>query len=95
MLPGFLLALREGIEVALVLGILLGALGKLQRLDLTLSIWSGVLAAVCGSILFALGLQLAGASLEGTPEAVFEGITMLLAAGLLTWTIFWMNVKAY
>jgi high-affinity iron transporter len=91
MFPGFLLALREGIEVALVLGILLSALRKLHRPDLSLSIWLGVLAAVFTSLLFAFGLQLAGASLEGSSEAVFEGITMLLAAGLLTWMIFWMQ----
>jgi high-affinity iron transporter len=91
MLPGFLLALREGIEVALVLGILFSGLRKLQRADLSLSIWLGVFAAVVTSVLFALGLQLAGANLEGPVEPIFEGTTLLFAAILLTWMIFWMQ----
>lgn len=91
MLAGFLLALREGIEAALILGILLGTLRKLQRPDLASYVWSGSLAAVVTSVGFSIGLNLANASLEGKAEEIFEGITMLLAASMLTWMIFWMR----
>ncbi len=91
MLPSFLLALREGVEAALIIGILFGALRKLQRRELTTSIWFGVISAVGVSLIVAVGLTLAGAQLEGTAEVVFEGFTMLFAAGLLTWMIIWMH----
>jgi high-affinity iron transporter len=32
-----------------------------------------------------------GVAFEGSGEELFEGITMLLAAGVLTWMIFWMQ----
>ncbi len=91
MLPSFLLALREGVEAALVIGLLIGALRKLQRRDLSASVWFGAISAAVASLLVAVGLNLAGAELEGTAEVVFEGITMLFAAGLLTWMILWMQ----
>ncbi len=94
MFPSFLLALREGVEAALVVGILFGALRKLQRSDLAASVWWGVLSATGVSLLAALGLGLADANLEGTAEQVFEGLTMLAAAALLTWMIFWMQGQA-
>lgn len=91
MLPSFLLALREGVEAALIIGILFGALRKLDRMDLSSRVWFGALSAIGVSILGAVGLTIAGMSLEGTAEQVFEGVTMLVAAGLLTWMIFWMH----
>lgn len=94
MFPAFLLALREGLEAALIIGILLGALRKLARPDLRSSVWSGVGAAVLLSLLVGLVLALLGVSLEGWAEELFEGTTMLLAAGILTWVIFWMNQHA-
>lgn len=91
MLPSLLLALREGVEAALMIGILFGVLRKMQRPDLSATIWWGVICAFLVSVLVAVGLTLAGASLKDPAEAIFEGITMLVAAGLLTWMIFWMH----
>jgi high-affinity iron transporter len=91
MLPSFLLSLREGLEAALIIGIVLGALRKIHRLDLNPVVWSGVLIAAVISLFTALVLQSVGASLEGEAEQLFEGITVLLAAGVLTWMIFWMH----
>ncbi len=91
MLPSFLLSLREGLEAALIVGIVLGALRQMRRTELLPSVWAGVFSAVmvsllAGSILTALGL-----SLEEPYEQIFEGFAMFLAAGVLTWMIFWMN----
>ncbi len=91
MLPGFLLALREGVEAALVVGIVLGVLRKLNRPELKVSVWLGVAAAFLASLALALGLRLFDASLEGHAEEIFEGVSMWLAAGVLTWMIFWMS----
>lgn len=91
MLPTFLLALREGIEAALIIGIVLGVLRKLDRLELKKVVWLGAGAAAAASLLVALIIRVLGGALEGPAEAVFEGLTMWLAAGVLTWMIFWMQ----
>lgn len=91
MLPSFLLSLREGIEAALIIGIVLGAIRKMNRNDLSPIVWGGTLSAFAVSFLSAMVLQQLGASLEGRTEILFEGFTMVLAASLLTWMIFWMQ----
>ena len=91
MLPTYLLSLREGLEAALIIGIVLGALAKIRRTDLAPAVWLGTLSAVGVSILTAGLLTAFGMSLEETSEQIFEGVTMLLAAGILTWMIFWMG----
>ena len=94
MLPSYLLSLREGLEAALIIGIVLGALQKIRRTDLAPALWMGALAALAVSILTAVILTLFGLSLEDGAEQIYEGITMLLAAGILTWMIFWMSKQA-
>lgn len=94
MLPTFLLSLREGLEAALIIGIVLGAVSKIRRSDLAPSVWLGTLSAVGVSILTAIVLTSFGMSLEEEAEEIFEGITMLIAAGILTWMIFWMGRQA-
>jgi high-affinity iron transporter len=94
MLPTYLLSLREGLEAALIIGIVLGAVSKIRRNDLAPAVWLGTLSAVIVSILTAVILTSFGMSLEETAEQIFEGITMLIAAGILTWMIFWMSKQA-
>jgi high-affinity iron transporter len=94
MLPAFLLSLREGLEAALIIGIVLGALSKINRPSLKRYAWAGTLTAISISILAAVLLTALGLSLEGDSEAIFEGFAMLLAAVVLTWMIFWMNRQA-
>ncbi len=91
MLPGFLLTLREGLEAALLVGITLGVLARLQRTNIRRFVWLGVAAAVALSLGVGLALQAAGAPLEGKAEHLFEAVTMVLAAGVLTWMILWMQ----
>ena len=90
MVPSILLTLREGLEAALIIGIVLGALKKFNRADLKPVVWLGAVSAAGISLLVAVVLQLLDVAFAGPGEAIFEGITMLLAAGVLTWMIFWM-----
>lgn len=94
MLPSYLLSLREGIEAALIIGIVLGALRHMRREDLLSAVWLGVISAATLSSLAGVLLTTIGLSFEGRTEQIFEGITMLLAAGILTWMIFWMSRQA-
>lgn len=90
-MAAFLLSLREGLEAALIIGILLGAVRRFGRGELGRFIWYGVAAAVAASAAAAGGLVAAGIELEGRAEAVFEGVMLILAAGFLTGMIFWMR----
>ena len=94
MLPSYLLSLREGIEAALIVGIVLGALRQMRRTDLSSAVWIGVLSASMLSVLAGVLLTVLGLSFEGQSEQLFEGVAMLLAAGVLTWMIFWMSRQA-
>jgi high-affinity iron transporter len=58
---------------------------------LSSSVWQGVFAAIIFSTFAGLGLAWMGAEFEGRAEEIFEGITMLVAAILLTWMIVWMR----
>ena len=91
MLASFLLSLREGLEAALIIGIVLGVLAKLKRTDLNGVVWRGVGLAALLSLLAAIALNLLGMEFEGKGEEIFEGVAMLLAAGVLTWMILWMK----
>lgn len=90
MFPAFILTLREGLEAALIIGIVLGVLSKIERPDLKPVVWMGAGAALVVSILLAGGLTLMDIALEGRAEKLFEGVMMLSAAAMLTWMIFWM-----
>jgi len=86
--------LREGFEASLVVGIVLAFLNRTGRRDGFWPVWigAGIAAALSvgvGAVLFAVGAELSGVS-----EKAFEGATMLFAAGLLTWMIFWMRRQA-
>ncbi len=91
MAASFLLTLREGLEAALIVGLLLGALKKFNQGGRQSSIWLGTGAAALASVLGGYLLNLLGASFSGRGEQIFEGTTMLLAAGILTWVILWMG----
>ena len=93
MLAGYLLGLREGLEAALIVGITFGVLSRMRRAELAGSAWLGVAAAIIVSVFAAFVLFSVGARLEGRAEEIFEGLTMLLAAGILTWMILWMGVQ--
>ena len=84
----------SAIEAALIIGIVLGAVSKIHRDDLKPAVWYGTLSAVAVAILTGVLLTALGMSLEGKAEEIFEGITMLIAAGILTWMIFWMATNA-
>ncbi|HYZ12659.1 MAG TPA: iron uptake transporter permease EfeU [Actinomycetota bacterium] len=87
----FVIALREGIEAALIVSIVLAYLKQLGRSDRSHLVWWGTglavaLSAIVGTIIFSVG-----AEFEGTAEQVFEGLVTLTAVGVLTWMIFWMR----
>ncbi len=86
MLAAFLIALREGVEAALVVGIILVYLARTGRSHLARFAWSGVAAAAALSLGIAVELQRWRISEDG-----FEGLLLLLAAFFVVTMIVWMN----
>jgi high-affinity iron transporter len=77
-----------------VVGIVLAFLNRTGRRDKFWAVWAGTSLAIAISVAVAALLFVVGAELEGRSEKLFEGATMLLAACLLTWMIFWMRRQA-
>ncbi len=86
MLSALLIALREGVEAALVAGIVLVYLARTGRRSLARYVWSGIALAVLASLAGAVGLERWQVSQEG-----FEGLLLLLAAFFVVTMIVWMN----
>jgi high-affinity iron transporter len=93
LLSSYILSVREGLEAALILAIVLGALRQTRHTDLYSSVWLGAGSAALLSLITAILLTRLGLELKDPAEAIFEAITMLLAAAILTWMIFWMRQR--
>lgn len=94
MLSNYLIGLREGIEAALVVSILLTYLVRTDRKPLIRFVWYGVGSAVVASVLIAIGLESISGELSETLEPVFAGVVSFVAVGFVTWMIFWMKRSA-
>ena len=86
MLSSFLIALREGVEAALVVGIVLVYLNRTGRAALVRWVWGGVAAATASSLAVAIALERWRVSEDG-----FEGLLLLIAAVFVVTMIVWMN----
>jgi high-affinity iron transporter len=91
MLASLILSLREGLEAALVISIVVAALRKTNQSRLVPVVLRGILAAITLNLIAALILTWLGAEFEGRGEQIFEGSAMLAAALMLTWMIVWMR----
>jgi high-affinity iron transporter len=85
-LSAFLIALREGVEASLVVGIILVYLSRTGRAHLARYAWYGVAAAVALSLAIAIALERWQISEDG-----FEGVLLLAAAAFVITMIVWMN----
>ena len=86
MLSAFLIALREGVEASLVVGIILVYLSRTGRAHLARFVWFGVAAASALSLAVAIALENWHINQDG-----FEGLLMLVAAFFVITMIVWMN----
>ncbi|MDQ7974036.1 MAG: iron uptake transporter permease EfeU [Rhodocyclaceae bacterium] len=94
MLIPFLIMLREGIEAALIVGIVASYLQQSGRGRLMPAVWVGVLLAVALSLFAGAGLQLMAAEFPQKQQELFEGIVGLIAVVMLTSMVFWMRKTA-
>jgi high-affinity iron transporter len=89
LISSFLIALREGVEAALIVGIVLVYLNRIGRAGLARFVWAGVGLAVVLSLAVAVALDKLQINEDG-----FEGVMLLLAAGFVVTMILWMNKVA-
>ena len=82
---------REGIEIALVVTILLSYLRTLGQKRHFREIWIGIAAAVVLSLGLGVVLEVTSREINGRLREAFEGFTMLFALAVLTWMVFWMK----
>ncbi len=100
-LPVFAIALREGTEAALVVGIVLACLTKAGQQSLYRWVWSGVLLGIClsaagGWLLNFLTSYLAQLDRSDTLvwQELWKGGTSLVTIGMLSWMLIWMTTQA-
>jgi FTR1 family protein len=86
LLSAFLIALREGVEAALVVGIILVYLSRTARSHLAKYVWYGVASAAALSLAVAVALERWRISEDG-----FEGLMLLAASVFVVTMIVWMN----
>ncbi len=86
-----LITLREGLEIALVLAIIVAYLQKTGRGDRLSAVWAGAGLAAAACIVAGLAFHRLVGEFEGKSEQLIEGSLAIAAAAVLTWMIFWMR----
>ena len=94
MFANYLIGLREGLEAALIVAILVAYLVKLDQRSALPRLWAGVGLAVLLALGFGAFLTVTSQSLSDEAAETFGGVMSILAAGLITWMIFWMATHA-
>jgi len=91
---GLVTGLREGVEAALIVSIILAYLARTGNRRHFGRIWTGTIGAVLASIGAGIVLFLTLGELPEPYEQLFEALAMLTAGGVVTWMLFWMRRQA-
>jgi high-affinity iron transporter len=94
MLSTFIIALREGLEAALIVGILVAYVVRTDRRHLLKPLWTGVAVALVLTLGLGAILSFTSAELSDRGAELFAGVTSFIAVGLVTWMVFWMKRTA-
>ena len=94
MLASFVIVVREGLEIALVLAIILGFLEKSGAGHMKSAVWRGVGLTALACVVLTLMIVAAVDRLDEATIALAEGITLILAGFVLSWMVVWMHEHA-
>jgi high-affinity iron transporter len=89
-LPTFIIGLREGLEAALIVGILAAFLKREGDRGAMRNMWAGVAIAIAICVAVGVGLQVLGAELPQRQQEMLETVVGLVAVGMITFMIIWM-----
>jgi len=89
-----LIGLREGLEAAIVVTILVAFLVKSDRRDALKWVWLGVAAAVAMTIAVFLVIQFGENTISGLAAEAIAGIASLVAVAIVTTMVLWMKKAA-
>jgi len=90
-LATFVIGLREGLEAALIVGIIAAFLRQRERLDALRLVWAGVAIAIAICLAVAVGLQVWSASLPQAQQEGLETVVGIAAVVMVTYMIVWMR----
>jgi high-affinity iron transporter len=93
-LPTFVIGLREGLEAALIVGIVAAFLGQQNRRDALRQVWTGVTVAVLICIGIAIALQVISSDLPQRQQEGLETVVGALAVVMVTYMILFMRRHA-
>lgn len=94
MLAPFLIMLREGMEAAIIVGIVATYLNRTGRGAFMPAVWVGVLLAVAMSLFTGAALQMLHAGFPQKRQEAFEAAVALVATGVLLGMVIWMRNSA-
>lgn len=94
MLPTFIIGLREGVEAALIVGIIAAFLSHEGRRDSLRYVWLGIGSAIAICVAVAVGLEFLNSELPQRQQEMLEAVIGLAAVGIVTFMIFWMRRHA-
>lgn len=94
MIVPFLIMLREGIEAALIVGIVASYLVRSGRREWLPALWIGVGLACAVSLAAGAALDIIVGELPQRGQELFEAVIGLIAAAMLTSMVFWMRKAA-
>jgi high-affinity iron transporter len=93
-LATFVIGLREGLEAALIVGIVAAFLRREGRSDTVRLVWLGVALALAICAAVAVGLQVLSASLPQVQQEMLETVIGLVAVAMVTYMVVWMRRHA-
>ncbi len=94
MLATFVIGLREGLEAALIIGIIAAFLRQSNRADALRKVWAGVAVAVAVCLAVGISLQLFSASLPQREQEMLECVVAAVAVVMVSYMVLWMRAHS-
>ncbi len=94
MLATFVIGLREGLEAALIVGIIAAFLKQSNRPDALRAVWAGVGVAVAMCLAVGIGLQLISSGLPQRQQEMLECVVAAIAVTMITYMVLWMRAHS-